>query len=128
VKLGEEKLVQEVFTSTWSFLVNFLPRMEIQQALVAMSNGQPLATVLMNNYSGSLDLGVQVVSDHRRKHVGSLLVREALHYYRDKGFEHMYVIRNLPVNGLRPEDEIALQFYASTGAFPLREYVGFQPG
>lgn len=40
----------------------------------------------------------------------------------------MYVIRNLPVNGLRDEDEVALQFYSSTGAFPLREYVGFQAG
>ncbi len=128
VRSGEEKLVQEVFTSTWSFPVNFLPRMEIQQALIALVDGKPVGTVLMNNHSGSLDLGVQVVSSHRRKHVGSLLIREALGYYTKKGFEHMYVIRNLPVNGLREEDDVALQFYASTSAFPLREYVGFQGG
>ena len=96
--------------------------------MVALADGKPVGTALMNEYSSSLDLGVQVVSSHRWKHIGSLLVREALGYYRKKGFEHMYVIRNLPVNGLRDEDEVALQFYASTGAFLLREYVGFQAG
>ncbi len=128
VRPGEEKLVQEVFTSTWGFPVTFLPHMEIQQALVALADGKPVGTVLMNEHSGSLDLGIQVVSSQRRKHIGSLLIREALGYYRKKGFEHMFVIRNLPVYGLRDEDEVALQFYASTGAFPLREYVGFQAG
>ncbi len=125
---GEEKLVQEVFTSTWGFPVTFLPRMEIQQALVALSDRRPVGGLLMNNHSGSLDLGVQVISSQRRKNVGSLLVQEALGYYRKKGFEHMYLIRDVPVNGLREEDEVALEFYASTGAFPLREYVGFQHG
>ncbi len=128
VRPGEEKLVQAVFTSTWGFPVTFLPHMEIQQALIALDDGKPVGTVLMNDHSGSLDLGAQVVSSHRRKRIGSLLIREALGYYRKKGFEHMYVIRNLPVNGLREEDEVALQFYSSTGAFLLREYVGFQAG
>lgn len=62
VRPGEEKLVQEVFTSTWGFPVTFLPHMEIQQALIALDDGNPVGTVLMNNHSGSLDLGVQVVS------------------------------------------------------------------
>ncbi len=128
VEAGEEKLVQEVFTSTWGFPVTFLPRMEIQQALVALSDKRPIGALLMNNYSGSLDLGVQIISSQRRKHVGSLLAQEALGYYRGKGFAHMYLIRDIPVNGLKEEDEVALEFYASTGAFPLREYVGFQTG
>ncbi len=126
VKPGEEKLVHEVFTSTWGFKVNFLPQEDIQQALVAIHDGRPLGTVLINKYSGSIDLGVQVVSAERRNHIGSLLVREALRYYKSKAFEHMYLIRNIPVGGLRQEDEVALQFYSSTGAFPLREYVGFR--
>ncbi len=126
VRPGEENLVQEVFTSTWGFPVTFLPHMEIQQPLVALVDGKAVGTVLMNKHSGSIDLGVQVVSSHRRKHVGSLLVREALSFYEKKGLEYMYLIRNLPVNGLRVQDDVALQFYTATGAFPLREYVGFQ--
>ncbi len=126
VKPGEERLVQEVFTSTWGIPVTFLPHMEFQQPLVAIADGKPVGTVLMNTQSGSIDLGVQVVSSCRRKHLGSLLIQEALRYYRRREFDHMFLVRNLPVNGLRVEDDVALQFYASTGAFPLREYVGFR--
>ena len=75
-----------------------------------------MGTVLPNRYSGSIDLGVQVVAEYRRRGIGTALLREAIDGYRQRGFEHMFLIRALRPLGLRPEDEVALQFYMANGA------------
>jgi len=126
VKRGEEGLVQEVFSSTWGIPVTVIPRMDIQTPLVALLNERPVGAVLLNNHTGNLDLGVQVIAEQRRKRIGSALVGEALDHYGKRGFGYMYVVRNLPVSGMSEADEIALRFYFATGATLLHEYTGFR--
>ena len=124
VEPGEKKLVQEVFSSTWGFPVTVIPHMDIQKPLVALLDGRPVGAALLNKHTGNLDLGVQVTAEHRRRGIGSALVTEALAYYHRRGFDYMYVVRNLPVSGLEEADEVALRFYFATGATLLREYTG----
>lgn len=126
IQPGGEALVQEVLSSTWGIPVTALPHMDVQQPIVAMARERPVGVVLPNNHTGSLDLGVHVIAEYRRRYIGSALAKESASYCRRKHLRHMYVVRNLPLNGLTEEDEIALRFYAATGARPLREYTGFQ--
>lgn len=126
IERGGETVVQEIFSANWGFKVTVVPRMEIQQPLVAFVRKEPAGTVLLNTRSGNLDLGIQVLEAHRRSYVGSELAKRALEYFRGRGFAQMFVIRNLPSMGLRESDEAALQFYQDTGARVLREYTGLQ--
>ncbi len=126
VKPGEEGQVQGVFSANWGMKVTVVPYMEFQQPLVALIGNQPVGTVLLNEHSRNLDLGVQVLKEYRRTYVGSELVKAAITYYREQGFSHMYVIRSLPPSGLRASDEVAIQFYEDTGAKMLREYTCFR--
>lgn len=123
---GKEELVRSVFFDTWGFRVTILPDLKVQDPLVSLLDGEPVGTVLPNRESGNLDLGVQVVSKHRRTHIGTRLIVEAIKYYRRRRMERMYVIRNLPLGDLSQEDNVALSFYKSTGAVRIREYTGFR--
>lgn len=118
--------MQDIFSANWGLRVTAVPRLEVHQPLLAFADGQAAGVALLNRRSGNIDLGVQVLEGMRRRRGGSALVAEALRHYRSSGFDHMYVIRSVPLAGLRESDEVALRLCSATGATRLREYTGFR--